>query len=201
MTSTHGQVYPTEKSLDGIYTQSIISQRKHSITTSTQSPSSRITMSSNKGSSAFMNIIHLHRTSFFNLIQQNELLLFFIFIIKTKEKIIAENFPKYIQNDCHPVGPLVIRETDSCVEESRNRSNSSSNRKYSRCKLSHVAVKYKVSPSALVMFIVARSLWCIYPAPTGRDSICGIISLSFARLGGTGTSASSTLFFDQRLSP
>ena len=148
-----------------------------------------------------MNCIHKRRTSFFNLTQQTHPLFFFTFIIKTKEKTIAEHFPKYIQNDCHPVGPLVIRETDWCVEELRNRSNSSSNRKYSRCKLSQVAVRYKVSPSALVMFIVARSLWCIYPAPTGRDSICGIISLIFARLGGTGMSASSTLFLDRRLSP
>lgn len=135
-----------------------------------------------------------------NLIQQNQLFFFFIFKIKTKEKIIAEHFPKRIQNDCHPVSLLVIRETDWCVEESRIRINSSSNRKYSRCRLSQVAVRYRVSPSAFVMFIVARSLRCIYPAPTGRDSICGSTSLSFARLGGTGMSASSTLFLERRLS-
>ena len=40
------------------------------------------------------------------------LFLFFIFITKTKDKMIAEHFPKHIQKNCHPVGPLVIRDVD-----------------------------------------------------------------------------------------
>lgn len=147
-----------------------------------------------------MNKIHKRRTSLSNFIQQKKLLFFFTFIIKTKEKTIAEHFPKRIQNDSHPVGPPVMRETDWCVEEPRIRINSSSNRKYCRCKLSQVAVRYSVSPFAFVIFMVARSLRCIYPAPTGRDSICGTVSLSFARLGGTGIRVSSALFLVRRLS-
>lgn len=147
-----------------------------------------------------MSFIHKRRISFSTSFSRIYVL-FFIFITKTKDKMIAEHFPKHIQKNCHPVGPLVIRDVDWYVEKSRNRTSSSSNRKYSRCRLSQVAVRNKVSPSVFVMFIIARPLWCIYPAPIGRDLICGIISLSFAWLGGTGISASSTFFLDRRLSP